>query len=120
MCLTGSLPLSNYCVCSLAAGFRFHLYSMCLPLRQNFNVGVTQLSESSQVVLSNIIIIVVIHSNRRRFLVGIVSGQREWIRQAKYALAAQKLLVWPARWNWFARSTKRLSTSEKCTLLHVL
>ena len=39
MCLTGSLPLSNYCVCSLAAGFRFHLYSMCLPLPQNFNVG---------------------------------------------------------------------------------
>ena len=32
MCLTGSLPFSNYCVSSLAAGFRFHLYSMCIPL----------------------------------------------------------------------------------------
>ena len=30
---------SNCCVCSLAAGFRFHLYSMYLPLAQNFNVG---------------------------------------------------------------------------------
>ena len=28
MCLTGRLPFSNYCVSSLAAGFRFHLYSM--------------------------------------------------------------------------------------------
>ena len=25
------LPFSNYCVSSLAAGFRFHLYSMCIP-----------------------------------------------------------------------------------------
>ena len=32
MCLTGSLPVSSYCVSSLAAGFRFHLYSMLYPL----------------------------------------------------------------------------------------
>ena len=35
MCLTGRLPFSNY----LAAGFRFHLYSMCIPLPRNFNIG---------------------------------------------------------------------------------
>ena len=63
------------------------------------NRGVTQLSESSQVVLSNIIIIIVVHSNRRRFLVGIVSGQWYWTRRVKYALAALKLLAWlPALW----------------------
>ena len=39
MCLTGRLPFSNYCVSSLAAGFRFHLYSMCIPLPRNFNIG---------------------------------------------------------------------------------
>ena len=42
MCLTGSLPFSNYCVSSLAAGFRFHLYSMCIPLPPGiliFNIG---------------------------------------------------------------------------------
>ena len=39
MCLRGSLPFSNYCVSSLAAGFRFHLYSMCIPLPWNFNIG---------------------------------------------------------------------------------
>ena len=30
---------------------------------------------------------------------GIVSGQRYWTRRVKYALAALKLLAWPARWN---------------------
>ena len=39
MCLTGRSPFSNYCVSSLAAGFRFHLYSMCIPLPRNFNIG---------------------------------------------------------------------------------
>ena len=40
MCLTGSLPFSNYCVSSLAAGFRFHLYSMCIPWPLEFyNIG---------------------------------------------------------------------------------
>ena len=39
MCLTGRLPFSNYCVSSLAAGFRFHLYSVCIPLPRNFNIG---------------------------------------------------------------------------------
>ena len=39
MCLTGSLPFSNCCVSSLAAGFRFHLCSMCIPLPRNFNIG---------------------------------------------------------------------------------
>ena len=36
---SGRLPFSNYCVSSLAAGFRFHLYSMCIPLPRNFNIG---------------------------------------------------------------------------------
>ena len=36
MCFRGSLPLSNYCVCSLAAGFRFHLCWMCIPLPPEF------------------------------------------------------------------------------------
>ena len=31
--------ISNYCVSSLAASFRFHLYSMCIPLPRNFNIG---------------------------------------------------------------------------------
>ena len=39
MCLTGSLPFSNYWLCSLAAGFRFHLYSMCIPCPWNFKIG---------------------------------------------------------------------------------
>ena len=39
MCLTGRLPFSNYCVSSQAAGFRFHLYSMCIPLPRDFNIG---------------------------------------------------------------------------------
>ena len=38
MCLTGRLPFSNYCISSLATGFRF-LHSMCIPLAQNFNIG---------------------------------------------------------------------------------
>ena len=32
MCLTGSLPFSNYCVSSLAAGFRFHSLLDVYPL----------------------------------------------------------------------------------------
>ena len=30
---------ATYCVSSLAAGFRFHLYSVCIPLPRNFNIG---------------------------------------------------------------------------------
>ena len=39
MCLSGRLPFSNCSVSSLAAGFRFHLYSMCIALSRNFNIG---------------------------------------------------------------------------------
>jgi hypothetical protein len=39
MCFTGRLPFSHYCVSNLAAGYRFHLYSMCIPLPGNFNIG---------------------------------------------------------------------------------